>query len=128
FPAIREKYIRANPDRLAVLAGVEDKRNFVTGLQRHVSPTQTDQIPRIIQFDGPIYDVALVVLRVKINLAMGIGPHELRNGALHCDPFCKVVPLRSVVCHDGAAKNQKATSEGDKRYQSTFHPLSPSPN
>ena len=64
FLAIREKYVRANPDRLAVLAGVEFKRDFVTGLERHVSPAQPDQIARIIQFDGQIYNLAFVVLRV----------------------------------------------------------------
>ena len=93
FPAIREKYVRANPDRLAVLAGVEFKRNFVTGLQCHVSPAQADQIARIIQFDGPIYNLAFVILRVQINLAVRIGPHEFRNGSFHGDPFREVVPL-----------------------------------
>ena len=82
FSAIREKYVRANPDRLVILAGVELKSNFVTVLQRHVSPAQPDQIARIIEFDGPIYDLALVILGVKINLAMGIGPHEFAKRCL----------------------------------------------
>src|SRR6266446_7617182 len=91
-----------------------------------MSPAQPDQITRIIQFEGPIYDVALVVLRVKINLAMGIGPHESRDGSLQSDPFRKVVPLRPVVCDDRAGKNQKARSQGKKRNQSTLHAISPS--
>ena len=113
FPAIREKYVRANADRLAVLAGVEDKRNVVAGLQCHMSPAQSDQISGIIQFDSPVYNFALFVFRVKINLAMRVGPHKLRNGPLYGDPFCKVIPLRSVVRHDRATKHQKARSQGN---------------
>src|SRR6266849_8517272 len=91
-----------------------------------MSPAQPDQITWIVQFESPIYDVALVVLRVKINLAMGIGPHESRDGSLQSDPFRKVVPLRSVVCHDRAAKNQQARSQGNNPNQSTFHATPPS--
>src|SRR6266568_2443533 len=90
-----------------------------------MSPAQPDQITRIIQFEGPIYDVALVVLRVKINLAMGIGPHESRDGSLQSDPFRKVVPLRSVVCHDRPAKNHQARSQGNNRNQPTLHATPP---
>jgi hypothetical protein len=104
FSAIGEKYVRANPHKLAFLARVKDQSNIVAVLQCHVSPAQPDQISRIIQFDSPAYNLALVIFRVKINLAMGIGPHKLRNAALDSDPSCKVVPLRSVVCHDRATK------------------------
>src|SRR6267143_4273542 len=90
-----------------------------------MSPAQPDQISGIIQFDGPIYNAALVVLRVKIDLAMGIGPDESRNGSLQGDPFRKVVPLRAVMCDDRAGKNQKSRSQGKKRNQSTLHAIPP---
>jgi hypothetical protein len=87
-----------------------------------MSPAQADQITRIIQFDGPIYDLPGFVLRVEINLAMGIGPYELRNDSLQSNAFRKVVPLGSVVCHNGAAHRQKTGGQGYCCYESTFHP------
>src|SRR5882672_3132918 len=86
-----------------------------------MSPTQADQISRIIQLDGPVYDVALVVLHVKINLAMGIGPRKSRNDSLQGDPPRKIVSLRSVVCRDWATKHQKGSSQGNQGHQSSFH-------
>jgi len=124
FPAIRKQYIRANPNRLAVLAGVELEGNLVAGFQRRMSPAQANQITWIVQFDGPIYYLAAFILRVQIDLAMRIGPNELRNCALQGDSLGKIVPLRSVVCHDGAAKRQKTSSQGSQYEKSTLH-LSP---
>src|ERR1700688_537871 len=101
--AIRKKYVHANPDGFFILAGVASKRNFVACFQGHVSPAQADQIARIIQFDAPICDLAVAVLGVEKNLAMGIGPHESRYGALHGNSLCEVVALGTVVGNDRPA-------------------------
>src|SRR5712692_6528144 len=108
------------------LPGLKTSVTSSPSLQGHMSPAQPDQIARIIQFDAPMYNVALVVFRVQENLAMGIGPHELRNGSLQGDPPCVVVPLRSVVCPHRAAKHQRAHSQGEEGHQSTFHAAPPS--
>jgi len=91
-------------------------------------PAQPDEITRIIQFDGPVYDVTLVVFHVKKNLAMRIGPDESSNGSLQGDPLRKIVPLRAVVCNERSAKQQKANRQSKKPDNSAFHATPPACN
>src|SRR5690349_1658740 len=84
-------------------------------------PAQTHQISGIVQLDGPVYDVALVILHIQINLTVRIGPNESRDSSLQGNPFRKIVSLGAVVSGERAAKQQSANRQGKKLNRLAFH-------
>src|SRR5579871_3737196 len=59
-------------------------------------------------FDGPVYDLAVVVLHVEKNLAVGVGPVEFRHRSLEGDGMLHVVIGAAMVCEDRNAEKQKS--------------------
>src|ERR1700722_932556 len=124
--AIREKDVHADSHGLLILARVEFQSNFVAFLHRDMCPAQAHQVSRIVELDAPIYDRAFVILGIKINLAMGVGPNESCDNALYGNPFTEIVTLRSMVRHNGATEREESHSQRHEHHESTFHRRPPS--
>src|ERR1700732_1246984 len=65
-------------DRLAVLDRHECDSDFIARVERLLAPAEVDHVRRIASLGCPMHQVAFVILRVKLQKAMRIGPK----------PFC----------------------------------------
>src|SRR5580704_4615267 len=68
-------------DRRSALGGNERDSNVISGLDRISRPAIPAKNARTLRFDRPTFDVAFVIFRVEINLAMRIGPYEFGHTA-----------------------------------------------
>src|SRR5579864_5547971 len=69
-----------------------------------------------------MYDVALFILRIKFQKAMGIGPNPFRDGRSQCDLFRRVIGSSAVVREQRNGNSQEAE---ENRQQLIFHEIPP---
>src|SRR5579864_8694176 len=71
--------------RRSALGGNQSDGNQISGLDGVAGPAVSAKDARTLRFDRPANNFALGVFYVEINLAVRIGPHEFRHGALDGD-------------------------------------------
>src|SRR5689334_7827877 len=71
-------FLSRESDGRSALGGNQRHRNVIAGFDGISRPAVPAKNAGTLRFDGPTYHVAFRVFDVKIDLAMGIGPHEFR--------------------------------------------------
>jgi hypothetical protein len=120
--AIGEHDLLNAADRLAVLDRHESDSDFVTRLECLLAPAEVDHVRRIASLGRPVYDVALVILGIKLQKAMRIGPKPFRYRCFHGGPFRRVVCGRAVVREQ---RNGHRYEAEENRQNFIFHRIPP---
>jgi len=106
--AIGEHNLLYAADRLAVLDRHECDSDFIARFERLLAPAKVDHVRRIASLGCPMHDVALFILRIKFQKAMGIGPNPFRDGPFQCDLFRRVIGSSAVVREQRNGNRQEA--------------------
>src|SRR5467141_766393 len=111
-----------DPHRMrVVLANISACRDGVSGLQRVLVPASPGQLVRSSQFGLPLFDFALVVLHVKMELHVRINKKEFRHRCLYSDDVFGIVRSRPVVRERRTRNGQNSDNTNYQKQVLCFH-------
>ena len=97
-PAVRECDLQDAAGRAAIFDRLDNDRNFIARFEGLLGPAEIGHVRRIARFGDPMYDFALVVLRIEFQEAVRIGPEPLRDCSGQSEFFPCIKRRRAMVC------------------------------
>ncbi len=89
----------------AVLAGKTGNCDLVARVQAVLRPSRSGELIRSREFALPVFDFALVVLDVEVNLAVRIDEAKLGDCALEGERVARIIGGRAVMSKDRNRNN-----------------------
>src|SRR4029077_10632166 len=111
----------ADPKRVtAVLAGKTGNCDLVARVQAVLRPSGSGEFVRSREFALPVFDFALIVLHVEVNLAVWINEAKVRDRTLEGERVARIIGGRAVMSKDRNRNNQESKSSNNCE-QFCFH-------
>src|SRR6266478_4751981 len=130
---VRSKFLTTGKDNLletyhrpAVLGAIARRGDFVARLHRISLPAGPGEHAYGTQLDAPLFDGALPIFHVEINVSMGIGPVEPGYGPLHGGRLGHIERRCRVMCVGRSCKRKQQKNSGNGNKQQIIpHRVSP---
>src|SRR5260370_36844076 len=124
--AVRERHPLYDSKWRAVFGGMKFDLHDGAGLQRLPRPFSWRQHARRRRLNVPVFHDALIVGHVEMNLEVGIGPLDLRDGDLWKRAHVGFVVTRGAMVRHNSARGYESHCEKNHRQQAaSLHVCTP---